>query len=116
MNRKNCTYYYFDDMINIKNFDPNRIKIDKKSNKNIVIYFIRYITTKNLSYVKTNNVNPLYFIIDKINGNIEESNGNKCSTLVSTDKNKDILKRYTELWNKIKDLIKSITNISITNI
>ena len=31
ININNCTYYFFDDMINIKNFDPNWIKIDKKS-------------------------------------------------------------------------------------
>ena len=28
---KNHTYYFFDDIINIKNFDPNKLKIDKKS-------------------------------------------------------------------------------------
>ena len=33
-------------MINIKNFDPNRIEIDKKSQKNNDIYYIRYITIK----------------------------------------------------------------------
>ena len=35
---KNCTYYLFDGMINIKNLDQNKIKIDKKSYKNIFIY------------------------------------------------------------------------------
>ena len=99
-------------MIKIKNFDQNRIKIDKKSYKNIVISYIGRITTKNLSYVKTNSVktNPLYFIIDKVDGYIEESHGNKYLTLVSTDKNKDTLKKCTELWDKIKDLLKSVTN------
>ena len=29
INIKNCTYYFFNDMINIKSFDPNQIKIDK---------------------------------------------------------------------------------------
>ena len=51
-------------MVNIKDFDSNRIKIDKKSYKSIIIYYIGYITTKNLSYVKINSVNPLYFIIN----------------------------------------------------
>ena len=50
----------FDDMINIKNFDPNQINIDKKLYKNIIIYCIGNITIKNLSYVKINSVNPLY--------------------------------------------------------
>ena len=39
---------------------------------------------------------------------IEEKNGNKYLTLVSTDKNKEILIKYTEFWDKIKYLIKTI--------
>ena len=35
MNIKNRTYYFYDDMINIKSFDPNLLKLDKKSFKNI---------------------------------------------------------------------------------
>ena len=46
INIKNCTYYFFDDMINIKNLDPNKIKIDEKSNKNFVLYQIGYVTVK----------------------------------------------------------------------
>ena len=45
---RNSTYYFFDNMINIKNFDPNKIKIDKKSYKNI-IYYIGFMTIKYLS-------------------------------------------------------------------
>ena len=44
INIKNCTYYFFDDMINIKNFDPIKIKIYEKSNKTFVIYQIGYLT------------------------------------------------------------------------
>ena len=35
INIKNCTYYFFNDMINIEGFDSNLLKIDKKSYKNI---------------------------------------------------------------------------------
>ena len=62
------------------------------------------------SYVNSNSVNPLYLLIDKVDGYIEESNGNKYLTLVFNDKNKDTLKRYIELWDKIKDLIRPMTN------
>ena len=65
---KNPTYYFFDDIINIKNFDPNKIKIDEKSYKNILIYYIGYMTIKDSKYVKTNSVNSLYLIINKLNG------------------------------------------------
>ena len=50
VNIKNCTYYFFDDMVNITNFDPNLLKIDKKSYKNIDIYYIGYITMKDSDY------------------------------------------------------------------
>ena len=97
-------------MINIKNFDSNLLKMDKKSYKNIDIYRIGQITTKDLDYINIHSVNPLYFIIDKADGYIEGSNGNKNLTLVSTNKNKDILRNYIELQDKIKDLIKTIND------
>ena len=48
INIKNRTYYFFDDMIDIRNFHSNLLKIDKKSNEDIDIYYIDYITIKNL--------------------------------------------------------------------
>ena len=82
---KNRSYYFFDDRINIKSIDRNKIKIDEKSYKNILICHIGYMTVKNLSRIKINKVNPLYLVIDKINGYIEETNRNKYLTLVPTD-------------------------------
>ena len=79
---KNRTYYFFDDMVNIKNFDLTKIAIDEKSNKKVLIYYIGHLTVKNLSFDKTNTVNPLYLIIDKINGYIRESNQSKYLPLV----------------------------------
>ena len=49
INIKNQTYYFFDNMINIKNFHSNLLKIDKKPYKNIDIYDIGYITIKKFS-------------------------------------------------------------------
>ena len=47
-------------MINIKNFDSNLLKIDKKSCKNIGVYYIGYITIKSVrDYKCSNNVSPL---------------------------------------------------------
>ena len=62
INIKYRTYYFFDDMINIKDFDSNLLKIDKRSYKNTDIYYIWYITMKNSDYVKINIV--LYFVLD----------------------------------------------------
>ena len=77
--------------------------------KNILIYYIAYMTVKNLSYIKINSVNRLYPIISKVNRHIEESNRKRYLTLVLTDKSKGILEEYEELWNQITDLIRSKT-------
>ena len=60
INIKNRTYYFFNDIINIKNSDSDLLKIDKNSYKNIDIYYIGYITKKNFDYVNIHSVNPLY--------------------------------------------------------
>ena len=56
---KNPTCYFLDDIINIKNFDLNNIKINENSYKNILIYYIGRVTIKDSKYVKINSVNPL---------------------------------------------------------
>ena len=48
INIKNRTYYFLNDMINIEDFDSRLLKIDKKSFKNIDIYYIGNITIKKL--------------------------------------------------------------------
>ena len=72
INIKNHTYYVFDDIINIKNFDSNLLKNDKNPYKNIDIYYIGYITIKDFDYVNIHSVNPLYFITGELDGYIEE--------------------------------------------
>ena len=46
INIKNRTYYFFNNIINIESFDPNNIKIDEKSYKNVLFYYIGYVTIK----------------------------------------------------------------------
>ena len=104
-NIKNRTYYFFDDMINIANFDPNLLKIDKKSYKNIDIYYIQYITMKDSDYVKIESVNPLYLIISEVDGYFKEENGNKYLVFDSAGGNEKVLKKYIELWDGIKNKI-----------
>ena len=89
-------------MINITNFDPNLLKLDKKLYKNIEIYYIEYITMNDSDYVKINSVNALYLIVDEVDGHLEEKNENKYLILDSTDKNKEVLIKYTKLWDRIK--------------
>ena len=57
---KNQTYYFYNDMVNIKKVDSNLLKIDKKSYKNIGIYNIGYITIKKIDdYENIYSVNPV---------------------------------------------------------
>ena len=85
---ENHTYYFFNDIVNIKYFDPNKIKIVEKSYKNILIYYIGYVTIKNSKYITINSVNPIYLIINRMNGYFEEINGNKYLTLMKAKKKK----------------------------
>ena len=69
INIKNRTYYLFNDMINIKEFDSSQLIIDKKSYENIGIYYIGYISIKGISdYENINSVNPLYLVIAEVDG------------------------------------------------
>ena len=88
----------------------NLLKKDIKSYKNIDIYYIGYITMKDLDYVNIYSVNTWYFVTDKIDEFIEENDENKYLTLVCNYKNKEVLTKYTELWNKIKSLMEKIND------
>ena len=63
-------------------------------------------------YVKIYSVNPLYLTFRYINGYFEDINGNKYLTLVPTIETREKIKKYEELWIKIKDLIRLITQKS----
>ena len=79
LNIKNRSYYFYDDMINIKNFQLNLLKTDKKPYKDFDIYYIGYITIKKFDkfsdHENIHSVNPLYLIIHSATGYFEEKNG-----------------------------------------
>ena len=89
---KNLTYYFFNDIFNIKNFYLNNIEIDKKWYKSVVIYYIGYVTIKDSKNVKINSLNLLCLIFNKVNGFFEEINGYKYLTLVPVNENKGKIK------------------------
>ena len=70
---KNWTYYFYNDMINLKDFESNLLKIDKKHYKGIDIYYIGYITIKKIGDCENiHSVNPLYLLVNHASGYIEE--------------------------------------------
>ena len=99
---KNQTYYFFNDMINIKNFHSNLSKIGKKSHKDIDIYYIRYTTIKRFGDCENiHSVNSLYLLINSAAGYFKEENDEKYLILDSTDK-------YDEVFSRIISEIKTI--------
>ena len=78
INIKNRSYYFYNDIIDLKDFDAKLLKIDKKSYKNVAIYYNGFITIKKIDdYEGIYSVNPLYLRIGHGSGYIEEKNGNK---------------------------------------
>ena len=95
LNIKNQTYYFFDDMIDIRNFQSNLLKIDKKHYKDFDIYYIGYITIKKIGDCKNiHSVNPLYLIIHSATGYFKENNGEKYLILDLADKYEEVF-----FWN-----------------
>ena len=102
---KNKTYYFFNDMIDIKIFQPNLLKIDKKHYKDFDIYYIGYITIKKIGDCdNVHSVNPLYLIIHSAIGYFKEKYGEKYLILNSTDK-------YEEVFSRIKSEIETINSV-----
>ena len=99
LNIRNQTYYFFNDMINIKNFHSNLFKIDKKPYKDFDIYYIGYITIKKNGYYENiHSVNPLYLIIHSATGYFKAKYGEKYLIIDSTGK-------YEEVFSGIKSEI-----------
>ena len=69
---ENRANYFFSCMINMKNFDPDKIKIDEKSYRNVLIYYIGYVTIEGLKYGKIISVNTLYYLFSKVNGTLKK--------------------------------------------
>ena len=75
INIKNRTYYFYNDQINLKDFDARLLKVDKKDYNEIDIYYIGYVTVKKIANCNNiNSVNPLYLMTDKMTGYFEEKN------------------------------------------
>ena len=98
----NPTYYFYNDIINLKDFHSNLLKIDKKQYKEIDIYYIGYIKIKKIGNCKNiNSVNPLYLMIHSATGEFKERDGKKYLVLDSTEK-------YEEVFSGIKKEIETI--------
>ena len=106
---KDQTCYFYNDKINIKKFDSNLLKIDKKLYKENGNYNIGYITIEKIDdYENIYSVNPLYLIIAHACGYIEEKGVNKYLVFDFTDENKEFLKKYNDFFYGIRGKIKEV--------
>ena len=103
INIKNRTYYFYNNLINLKDFDTSLLKVDKKHYKEIDVYYIGYVTFKEITNCDNiNSVNPLYWTIDKMIGHFEEKSENKYLVLDDVNERKEVSKKYEEVWDGIK--------------
>ena len=110
INIKNRTYYFYNDQINLKDFDARLLKVDKKDYNEIDIYYIGYVTVKKIANCNNiNSVNTLYLMIDKMIGHFGEKSGNKYLVFDDDiDENKEVSKKYNKVWEGVKKEIQTI--------
>ena len=85
------------------------LKVDKKDYKEKDIYYIGYVTVKKIANCNNiNTVNPLYLMINEVIGHFEVKNENKYLVLDVADENKEVSKRYEEVWEGVKKKIETI--------
>ena len=82
--------------------------LDKRSFKNISIYYIGYVAKK--PECNINSVNSLYLLVDQKDGFIEEKEGDKYLNISLTNSNNEVLKKYAEVWSRVKDCIAKIND------
>ena len=105
INIKNRTCYFYNDEINLKDFDASMLKIAKKFDFD----YIDYVTFKEISNCNSiTSINPLYLMINKMICHFEEKGGNKYLVLDDIDESEEVSKKYEEVWDRIKKEIKAI--------
>ena len=102
LNIEGRTYYFYNDLINIKDFNINNLKLDKTGVLGNDVYYIGYITRKPPWNVIS--VNPLYLMINRIYAHFEEVDRDKY--LIISSENGDIMQKYQEVFDGIKEIIK----------
>ena len=109
INIKSRAYCFYNNQINSKDFDARLLKSDKKDYNEIDIYYNGYVTVKKIAnYNNINSVNPLYLMINEMIGHFEEKNENKYLVLDDVDENKEVSKKYEEVWEGVKKEIETI--------
>ena len=114
INIKNRSDYLYRNLIDLKDFDAEFLKIDKKSYKNIDIYYNGYSPFIKIGDYWSNftiNHASRYIECSYVERNfIEEKNGNKYLVLDDIDESKEVLKKYEEVWEGMKKEVETINS------
>ena len=101
---KNRTYFFYNDIINLDEFDESKIKIDKKDFNDIDIYYLGYGHKKKISECNVrNSINPLYLRIITMNGEFKKGKDDAWYLVIS-DKD-DVYKKLVDILESIKNKI-----------
>ena len=109
INVKNRTYYFYNDLINVSNFEPGNLKLDKKSWNDIDIYYNGYVDKSKPSEWRINSVNPLYLIVNRVFSFVGEKNGVKYLKIAKGK----ILNKWDQVFNAIKYHINKTDNSEV---
>ena len=103
-NIKNRTYYIYNDIINLDEFNESRIRVDKKDVNDIDIYYHGYEHKKKISECNViNSVNPLYLKIINMNGRFKKAKDDAWYLVIS-DKD-DVYEKLIDIFESIKNKI-----------
>ena len=104
INIKNRTYYFYNDIIDLDEFDKSKIRVDKKDFNDIDIYYLGYEHKKKISECNViNSVNPLYLKITDMKGQFEKAKDDAWHLVVSS---KDyVYGRFMDIFESIKNKI-----------
>ena len=113
---KNLSYYFWDDMIYLKDFDKKYIRVVKRESRTDPrIYYISYEVYK--PQYKTSSTNPLYLIIKNVAGKVEPIKDSTDRYLVVDDSNKTVLDVFNKLFKEVAERIDKINvNDDVFNI
>ena len=103
INIKNRTYYFYNDIINLDEFDGSKIKVDKKDFNDIDIYYLGYEHKKKISECNViNSINPFYLRTVDMNGQFEKGKDDAWYLIISDD---DVFKKHVDIFESIKNKV-----------
>ena len=106
INIKNRTYYFYNDIIDLDEFDGSKIKVDRKNFNDIDIYYLGYEYKKKITECnKINSVNPLYLMIK---GQFKKGKSDNVWYLIISV-NEDVLRKFENVWKSIRVKIEENT-------